>query len=81
MRIFSIVVSIMTLAALTYAVGKHEGHASGMSHGIIKGCQQVVDIVVSDRFEPVCLINNGLLSVQLTNPETGEIQIEALTNE
>tara|TARA_R110000868_G_scaffold66014_3_gene196959 strand:- start:303 stop:566 length:264 start_codon:yes stop_codon:yes gene_type:complete len=78
-KIISMAVSVVLLAVFMYVMGQHSGHSVGKKHGLIEGCQQVVDIAVPTAYEPKCLLVQDELAVQLTNPEDGEVRTEILS--
>lgn len=78
-KLLSATVSIFALAALSYAAGQH----TGRMNGILQGCQKLLDVAISEDFEPTCKFVNQRLAIKLTHPvsketkttdlETGEI--------
>lgn len=57
-------------------VSNQRGHKSGMAHGRVQGCQEVLDAAIPPQFSPICGVVDGRLTLSVTHPETGETRSE-----
>jgi hypothetical protein len=78
-KLFSVTLSILMLVFLSYVGGQRVGHAAGKTHGVLEGCQQLLDVVASEDFEPKCMYVEGELAINVTNPNSGESYTEILS--
>lgn len=76
MKLFSITLSIVLMAGLTYIAGNH----TGFQNGRLSGCQTVMELNVPMEYEPSCSFVDNKLAVSVTD-DNGIITFDAETGE